>query len=50
SVLSWPIREATPPPCHTQMSASDCDYGLQYKIVTKRIFTLFLKVRSWWCV
>jgi len=42
SVLSWPIREAIPPPCHTPKSASNCDYGLQYKIAIKRIFTLFL--------
>jgi len=31
----------TPPPWHTQISASNCDYGLQYKSAVKRIFILF---------
>jgi len=44
SVLSWPIREAIPPPCHTPKSASNCDYGLQYKIAIKLIFTLFFTI------
>ena len=40
-VLFATFREATPPPCHTQKSANYFDYGLQYKIAVKRIFTLF---------
>ena len=41
SVLSWPIREATPPPCHAPKGPNILIMDLQHKFAIKRIFTLF---------
>ena len=41
SVLSWPIRDDTTAPLAYPKECKHIDYGLQYKIAIKRIFTLF---------